>query len=81
MYKYLINKLTAGLVFADGKHANGDARTKKHSVTESVHSKRSRYSDVDEKGRSVFHLAKSDVPEKTNRKLQVVVVRVLREVP
>lgn len=54
MYKYLLNRITVGLLFADsGKHVNGDARTKKHSVTDSVHSKRSRYSDVDEKGRLV----------------------------
>lgn len=28
-----------------GKHVNGDARTKKHSVTDSLHSK-TRFSDV-----------------------------------
>lgn len=56
MYKIFINRITVGLLFPDsGKHVvNGDARIKKHSVTESVHSKRSRYSDVDEKGRLVI---------------------------
>lgn len=57
MYKLFLNRITVGLLFADiggSKHVNGDTRTKKHSVTESVHSKRSKYSDVDEKGRLVL---------------------------
>lgn len=102
MYKYLLNRITVGMLFADSgskqQHINGDTtRTKKHSVTDSVHSKRSRYSDVDEKGRSVnswLLLQKSKI-KLSNFSLywkefyqhcsfapfQVLVVRVLREMP
>ncbi|CAH0557631.1 unnamed protein product [Brassicogethes aeneus] len=42
---YIINSLD---VFSDsGKHANGDARIKKHSVSDSLHSK-TRFSDIDD---------------------------------
>lgn len=44
-------------MFTDsGKHVNGDARSKKQSVTESLHS-RARFSDIgdEESDRSVFY--------------------------
>lgn len=43
----ILNKITNGALFSENgkQHLNGDARAKKHSVTDSVHSK-TRFSDT-----------------------------------
>lgn len=45
MYKDFINKITSGLLFTDAKHNNVGDPAKKHSTTESIHS---RYSHTEE---------------------------------
>lgn len=55
MYKDFFNRITSGLLFADNaKLGNGGgaaARTKKSSMTESIQSRRSRFSDAEEQNR------------------------------
>lgn len=49
MYKDFFNKITNGSMFTDTvKHGNGAGRAKKSSMTESIQSRRSHFSEAEE---------------------------------